>query len=134
MRCHFGSILSNGYGLRRSLLIGLSLRKAGKQEKKMDLLLATRNPHKTREIERILGTKFVVRDLRDYPEIPETVENGETFEDNAILKAMAASKSLRGFVIADDSGLEVDALNGAPGIHSARFAGPNATDQQNIEK
>jgi len=100
----------------------------------MDLLLATRNPHKTREIQRILGTKFVVRDLRDHPEIPETIENGETFEDNAILKAMAVSKSLRGFVIADDSGLEVDALNGAPGIYSARFAGPNATDQQNIEK
>ena len=99
----------------------------------MDLLLATRNAHKTREIQRILGPEFIVRDLADHPDIPETEENGKTFEENAILK-VASSKFLPGFVVADDSGLEVDALNGAPGIYSARFAGPSATDQRNIEK
>jgi XTP/dITP diphosphohydrolase len=120
--------------LRRSLLIGLSLRKAGKQEKKMDLLMATRNAHKTREIRRILGAKFAVRDLSEHPDISKPVENGKTFEENAILKAIAVAKELLGLVVADDSGLEVDALDGAPGIYSARYAGENATDKANIQK
>jgi XTP/dITP diphosphohydrolase len=100
----------------------------------MDLLVATRNPHKTREIQRILGPEFRVRDLCDHPEIPETVETGKTFEENALLKASAASKQLLDLVIADDSGLEVDALDGAPGIYSARYAGPIASDRRNIDK
>ena len=101
----------------------------------MDLLLATRNPHKTEEIQRILGPKFVVHDLALYPELSETAENGKTFAENAILKAVAVSKLLPDYVIADDSGLEVDALGGAPGIYSARYAGRSATDdQENIEK
>jgi XTP/dITP diphosphohydrolase len=120
--------------LRRSLLIGLSLRKAGKPEKKMDLLMATRNAHKTREIRRILGAKFAVRDLSEHPDISKPVENGKTFEENAILKAIAVAKELLGLVVADDSGLEVDALDGAPGIYSARYAGENATDKANIQK
>jgi XTP/dITP diphosphohydrolase len=98
------------------------------------LIVATRNGHKTREIQRILGADFVVRDLSAYPETPATVENGKTFEKNAVLKATAASRQLPGLVIADDSGLEVDALRGAPGVHSARYAGQNATDRQNIDK
>ncbi len=100
----------------------------------MDLLLATRNAHKTREIQRMLGPHFAVRDLSDHPEIPEIEENGRTFEENAVLKAIAVSGRLPGLVVADDSGLEVDALNGAPGIYSARYAGPKATDQQNNDK
>lgn len=100
----------------------------------MDLLLATRNAHKTREIQRILGPAFAMRDLSAYPEISETAETGTTFEENAVLKATAASNRLHGLIIADDSGLEVDALGGAPGIYSARYAGQNATDQQNIDK
>src|SRR5881396_2553532 len=100
----------------------------------MQLIVATRNGHKTREFQRILGLDFAVLDLSDHPEIPETVERGETFRENAILKAIAASKQLRGLVIADDSGLEVDALGGAPGIYSARYGGRNATDKQNIDK
>ena len=100
----------------------------------MDLLLATRNAHKTREIQRILGPAFAVCDLLAYPEIPETVESGNTFEENAILKAITTSARLPMLTIADDSGLEVDALDGAPGIYSARYAGQNATDQQNIDK
>lgn len=100
----------------------------------MDLLLATRNTHKTREIQRILGLQFQIRDLSDYPELPETIENGRTFEENAVLKAIAASRVLPGFVISDDSGLEVDALGGAPGIYSARYAGKGATDKENMDK
>ena len=98
------------------------------------LIVATRNPHKTREIQRILGADFGVRDLSAHPENPETAESGKTFEENAVLKAIAASRQLPGLVVADDSGLEVDALGGAPGIYSARYAGQNATDKQNIDK
>ena len=98
------------------------------------LIVATRNAHKTREIQRILGADFAVCDLSGYPGTPETAESGKTFEENAALKATAASRQLPGLVVADDSGLEVDALGGAPGIYSARYAGQNATDKQNIDK
>ena len=100
----------------------------------MDLVLATRNADKTREVQRILGSGFGVKDLSARSEIPVIAETGKTFEENAILKAVAVSKRLPGFVVADDSGLEVDALGGAPGIYSARYAGPAATDQENIDK
>jgi XTP/dITP diphosphohydrolase len=98
------------------------------------LLLATRNRHKTREIQEILGREFDIKDLSGYPEIPETIESGKTFEENARLKALAPSKQCPELVIADDSGLEVDALGGAPGVFSARFAGKHATDQDNLAK
>ena len=98
------------------------------------LLLATRNTHKAREIQEILGAEFELRDLMAYPEISETVESGKSFEENAKLKAIAVSKELPALVIADDSGLEVEALGGAPGIYSARYAGKNATDEQNVKK
>jgi XTP/dITP diphosphohydrolase len=97
-------------------------------------LIATRNAHKTREIQEILGGQFEVHDLSSHPEIPEAIESGKTFEENAVLKAVAVSKECPELVIADDSGLEVDALGGAPGIFSARYAGENATDQENIDK
>jgi XTP/dITP diphosphohydrolase len=100
----------------------------------ISLVVATRNPHKTREVQQILGPGFEVRDLSAYPEIPETIEAGKTFEENATRKALAVSQQCPGLVLADDSGLEVDALGGAPGIFSARYAGNNATDQQNIDK
>jgi XTP/dITP diphosphohydrolase len=100
----------------------------------MDLLLATRNAHKTREIQQVLGPAFTVSDLSAHPKIPDVRENGKSFEENAILKAVGASRRLPGFIVADDSGLEVDALGGAPGIFSARYAGENAMDKQNIEK
>ena len=100
----------------------------------IDLLVATRNAHKTEEIQRILGPQFNVTDLAGHPEIPHIAESGTTFQDNAIIKAVAASKRIPGFVIADDSGLEVEALGGAPGIHSARYAGMNATDQEKTDK
>jgi XTP/dITP diphosphohydrolase len=100
----------------------------------MDLLLATRNAHKTREFQEILGNEFAVQDLSAYPEIKVGPETGKTFEENAVLKAVIGSKNLPGMVIADDSGLEVNALGGAPGIFSARYAGGNATDKQNVDK
>ena len=100
----------------------------------MQLILATRNTHKTREIAKILGSGVSVQDLTAHPEIPEIRESGRSFEENAKLKAIAVSKKFAGLVIADDSGLEVKALGGAPGIHSARYAGVNASDQEKIAK
>src|ERR1700737_1476450 len=101
------------------------------------LLLATRNAHKTREFAEILGKDFEVSDLSSVRDAPEIKETGGSFEENAILKALAVSQlrsASGGLVVADDSGLEVDALNGAPGIYSARYASENATDKANIDK
>ena len=96
------------------------------------LLLATRNAHKTREFSEILGEEFMVRGLSAEPDARSIEETGTTFAENAILKAVAISKRVPGLVVADDSGLEVDALGGAPGIYSARYAGPDANDNNNI--
>lgn len=98
------------------------------------LLLATRNSHKTREFAQILGVEFELHDLAGATELPAVEESGLTFEANAILKAVETSKHFQGMVVADDSGLEVDALGGAPGIYSARFAGEQATDVANVAK
>jgi len=100
----------------------------------IELLVATCNTHKTREIQHILGPEFKVRDLGVHPDVPEIRESGTSFQENATLKALAASRQLPALVIADDSGLEVDALGGAPGLYSARYAGTNATDRDKIEK
>ncbi len=100
----------------------------------MNLLLATRNAHKTAEFAQILGGEFIVSDLRSLPDALEVEETGNTFEENAILKAVAASRRTKMLVVADDSGLEVEALGGAPGIRSARYAGEHATDAQNVTK
>ena len=99
----------------------------------IELVVATRNRHKTREIQHILGPQFMVRDLAD-TEVPEIRENGTSFEENAKLKALAASRQLPGLVIADDSGLEVNDLGGAPGIYSARYGSANATDREKADK
>jgi XTP/dITP diphosphohydrolase len=99
------------------------------------LLLATRNFHKTREFAEILAREFAVRDLSDESELPVIEETGATFAENAALKAIATSKEFPGvLVVGDDSGLEVDALNGAPGVYSARYAGDGASDEQNVAK
>jgi len=100
----------------------------------MDLLLATRNAHKTREFRELLGQAFGVIDLSSFPEIAIPEETGRTFEENDTLKAIAASKKLPSLLIADDSGLEVEALGGAPGIFSARYAGEDAGDVSNVDK
>jgi XTP/dITP diphosphohydrolase len=99
------------------------------------LLIATRNAHKVGEIQAILGEGFSCLTLKEFPDAPAVVEDAETFAGNATKKAVELAKwisskhstfniqhSTPDFVLADDSGLEVDALNGAPGVHSARFA------------
>ncbi|MEI6072907.1 MAG: RdgB/HAM1 family non-canonical purine NTP pyrophosphatase [Verrucomicrobiae bacterium] len=95
------------------------------------LLVSTRNAHKTAEIRAILGARFAVRDLLSVPDMPDVEETGDTFEENATLKAVEASRRFEGWVIADDSGLEVDALGGAPGVLSARYAGKQSDDHAN---
>jgi XTP/dITP diphosphohydrolase len=100
----------------------------------MELLLATRNAHKTREFAQLLGNEFKVVDLDSFPQFEAVEETGGTFAENAILKAITASGKIVDLVLADDSGLEVDALGGAPGIYSARYAGESATDEQNVTK
>ena len=87
------------------------------------LILATRNAHKTAEIRAMLGDRFEVLDVTAFPELPEIEETGTTFLENARLKALGISRLLDGWVLADDSGLEVDALDGAPGVWSSSFGG-----------
>jgi XTP/dITP diphosphohydrolase len=94
----------------------------------MIVYCATSNPGKLREFQ-LAAPDFDVRALPAPPPPPE--ERGDTFEANAIEKALAYGAHIDGYLFADDSGLEVDALGGAPGVHSARYAGPNATDGAN---
>ena len=98
------------------------------------LLVATWNTHKTREIGQILGSGWNVRDLTTLVDALRVEETGSTFAENAALKAVAISESFPELVLADDSGLAVDALNGEPGVYSARFAAEEATDAQNRSK
>ena len=100
----------------------------------IELVVATRNAHKTREIQHILGPEFRLHDLGAHPEVAEIRESGTSFEENAKIKALAASRQVPALVIADDSGMEVEALGGAPGIYSARYSGANATDKDKIDK
>ena len=82
----------------------------------------------------MLGPGWDVRDLTSLSNAPSVQETGSTFAENAAIKAIAISRMVTGLVLADDSGLEVDVLDGAPGVHSARFAGDNASDAQNRSK
>ncbi|HTW11190.1 MAG TPA: non-canonical purine NTP pyrophosphatase [Solirubrobacteraceae bacterium] len=99
----------------------------------MDLILATRNAHKVREVSRMLAPYGLgVQGLPEHVVLPP--EDGDTFQANALIKARAAASSLGVAVIADDSGIEAAALGGRPGVRSARFAGEHATDQENVAK
>lgn len=102
----------------------------------MDLVVASHNIHKVREFRTLLKTisELDIYSLNDFPEYQLPEETGTTFEENAILKATHASKALNRWILADDSGLVVPALDNAPGIFSARFAGPNASDVDNRKK
>lgn len=105
----------------------------------LKLILATKNQGKIDEIRTLLresGLKrgLEIHSLLCYPDLPDIVEDGGSFEENARKKAVAASNYTGLVAIADDSGLEVDALGGAPGVYSARFAGKGATDSDNIKK
>jgi XTP/dITP diphosphohydrolase len=97
------------------------------------LLLSTRNPHKLREFNRLLAPAAIT-----VVALPEGVvlppEEGDTFADNALPKARAAAAATGRVAIADDSGIEAAALDGRPGVRSARYAGPDATDQENLDK
>ncbi len=99
------------------------------------LVIATRNPGKTSEIRDLLeGFPIEIKNLDDFGPIPEVEEDGETFDDNAYKKASFAANVLGIPALADDSGLVVEALDGAPGVYSARYAGENATDEQRVSK
>jgi XTP/dITP diphosphohydrolase len=99
------------------------------------LVLATRNPGKTREIRELLKHFPVrIKNLDDFGPTPDVEEDGLTFDENAFKKASFTAKILGLPALADDSGLEVEALDGAPGVHSARYAGPSATDEEKIAK
>jgi XTP/dITP diphosphohydrolase len=98
------------------------------------LLLATSNRGKAREFDEMLGEAWEIFTLADLPPEEEVAETGRTFLENARLKALAGAKRFEGWVVADDSGLEVDVLGGRPGIHSARYAGVPRDDARNNEK
>lgn len=101
----------------------------------MELIVATRNAGKLKEIRALLAPlQIVVRGVAEFPELPEVVEDGETFAANAEKKAATIARLSGRLTLADDSGLEVAALNGAPGIHSARYAGIDADDLSNNRK
>ena len=97
------------------------------------LLLATRNPGKLREFQALLP-EYRVEGLADYPDLPSWEERGDTFEENATEKARIVGRHTGQPALADDSGLEVEALGGEPGVHSARFAGADADDAANVRR
>ncbi|MBE7011309.1 MAG: XTP/dITP diphosphatase [Ruminococcaceae bacterium] len=101
----------------------------------MKFILASQNKHKANEIENILGDGFsiITMDETEARNI-DIIEDGETFEENALIKARTVANATNLPTIADDSGICVDYLGGKPGIHTARFAGENATDDENIDK
>jgi XTP/dITP diphosphohydrolase len=102
---------------------------------KQIIVLATTNKGKTKEFKELLKDfPIEIKDLSDFGPIPEVIEDGETFDDNAYKKASFTAKVLGYPAMADDSGLCVEALDGAPGVYSARYAGENATDAQNVDK
>lgn len=101
----------------------------------LEIVLATRNRDKVREIKKILnGISARLLSLEDFPGCPKVVEDGETLEANAKKKALVVSQYTKKLSLAEDTGLEVEALSGAPGIHSARFAGDNCTYEDNNKK
>lgn len=95
------------------------------------LIIATRNAHKTAEIRAMTGDRFKVLDATAFPECPEIPETGTTFLENARLKALGISAVVEGLVLSDDSGLEVDALGGAPGVWSSSFGGEEGNHARN---
>jgi XTP/dITP diphosphohydrolase len=109
--------------------------KTGFEKMMRELVVATRNLGKLREIEALLGDYGVrVLSVRDFPDLPEVEEDGDTFEANAFKKAQAIASFTGRLTLADDSGLEVEALGGMPGVNSARFAGEKTTDEKNTRK
>lgn len=103
--------------------------------KELELLVATKNNGKVAELKHLLlGVPVRLRSLREFVDAVDVKETGENFKENAALKAQGYASYTRLWSLADDSGLEVEALKGAPGIFSARYGGENATDQEKINK
>lgn len=100
--------------------------------RRVSLVLATRNDHKLREVRRMAGDALALDPLP--PEAPTPEETGSRYADNALIKARSAVRATGRPAVADDSGIEADALGGRPGVHSARYAGPAATDEDNLAK
>jgi XTP/dITP diphosphohydrolase len=98
------------------------------------LIIATRNAHKTKEIRQMAGDSYIVRDANDFHDFPQVEETGTTFLQNATLKAEAISSCVDGFVLSDDSGLEVDALDGAPGVWSSSYGGEEGNHARNNQR
>ncbi|NCE78892.1 XTP/dITP diphosphatase [Turicibacter sp. TS3] len=100
-----------------------------------EIIIATKNAGKAKEFEHIFKPYNVrVKSLLDFEEMDDIVEDGKTFEENALIKARAIANQFNQMVLADDSGLEVDALDGRPGVYSARYAGEGRNDEDNILK
>lgn len=95
------------------------------------LVIATRNAHKTQEIREMIGDRYKVLDANHFTELPAVDETGSTFLENATLKALAISREVTGLVLSDDSGLEVDALGGAPGVWSSSYGGEEGNHPKN---
>ncbi len=101
----------------------------------IELLIATSNAGKIRELQEMLrGLPIALRHLREFPEVSPVEEVGSTYEENAVLKALGYSEQTGLLALADDSGLEVDALGGMPGVLSARFGGDNVSDRARTDK
>ena len=100
---------------------------------KRKIVIATMNDHKASEIRALIGDRYDVMTQSSFS-IPSVPETGKTFEENALIKADEVSQKTGLLTLADDSGLEVDLLQGNPGVYSARYAGPNATDAENNKK
>jgi len=99
---------------------------------KLELVVATKNKKKLGEIKDLLkGLKVKITSLADYPQSPRIIENGSTFQANARIKALKIARFTKKLTLGEDSGLEVEALDGAPGVRSSRFSGKNKSDQQN---
>lgn len=112
-----------GTGFRFALAVGMQILPT--------LILATRNTHKTAEIRAMLGGKYEVLDMGAFPECPVIEETGTTFLENARLKAEGVSRMVEGWVLSDDSGLEVDALGGSPGVWSSSYGGQEGDHARN---
>lgn len=108
---------------------------AVKGDAMLNVVLATRNRKKVEEFARMFeGSDIAFRCLDDFPGVPEAIEDGSTFRQNAIIKAELTARQTGCPAIADDSGLEIEALGGAPGVYSARYAGKDASDRNNMKK
>ena len=102
---------------------------------KMDIVIATSNQNKLKEFRSLLkGYPVTILSLKDFPDIPAIVEDGESFYENALKKATTVARYTKKLTIADDSGIEVEELGGRPGVYSSRFAGEDATDEENNSK